>query len=717
MNLITSTICKHLPFKIVFIYLLGLTNVGLTQGNEVNDSLVIRNYSSSNYMASPVNYAGVTLQNNVILIANDRGVLKYNGSEWELIPILNDSRVTSLLLGDSLIYVGGDDEFGYLKKNADQKYNYYSLRNQIDDTVKLNSVYLIVQVKNNIYFQSYENIIRWDGTSATKIPLADSHIFNVDDKLIASQYEGGLFLIEKDSIISINKEFTFDDDAAFDILSIGQPDVYIICTSENGIFTFNLTNYAVKPWKTEASKLFIKEEYYNAVEWLDSLYAATTWDGGIVIFNKKGEVKKFIDKKDGIFGKYLRELFVDNRNKLWITSDVGISEIYWPSYDTLSKITIQIESIKLDNKLYLNRTIIDSLISENTNIQISFAALGFNQDEVLYSYKLNGLDKNWSVWNSDNTKEYTQLKGGNYEFSVKAKTLNGLESNIATLKLKTLTPWFKTYWAYLLYTLAMFGVITLIIWLNTLRLKSMNKRLELIVTARTDELTIANESLNIKNQELDHFVYRSSHDLIAPLKSLKGLINIAKTDSPQQHQLEYLKHMEKSVLKLEDFINSVIEFTTNAYTLTQHVEIRINDIIDDIALELKYFEQAEKVELKRNIDLPIIKTDPKRLKIILSNLISNGVKYHNFEQENPYIEVNSYQKNGKSIIEVKDNGQGIKPELVDNIFDMFFRASDKSEGSGLGLYIVKDTVAKINAELKVNSTYGKGTIFTLILHN
>jgi len=237
------------------------------------------------------------------------------------------------------------------------------------------------------------------------------------------------------------------------------------------------------------------------------------------------------------------------------------------------------------------------------------------------------------------------------------------------------------------------------------------------VTASTDELTIANESLNIKNQELDHFVYRSSHDLIAPLKSLKGLIHIAKTDSPQQHQLEYLKHMEKSVLKLEDFINSVIEFTTNAYTLTQHVEIRINDIIDDIALELKYFEQAEKVELKRNIDLPIIKTDPKRLKIILSNLISNGVKYHNFEQENPYIEVNSYQKNGKSIIEVKDNGQGIKPELVDNIFDMFFRASDKSEGSGLGLYIVKDTVAKINGELKVHSTYGKGTIFTLILHN
>ena len=132
---------------------------------------------------------------------------------------------------------------------------------------------------------------------------------------------------------------------------------------------------------------------------------------------------------------------------------------------------------------------------------------------------------------------------------------------------------------------------------------------------------------------------------------------------------------------------------------------------------MKYFDQAEKVELKRNLEQPIIVSDPKRLKIILSNLISNSVKYHNYKQEKPFIEVKSYRINGEVFIGVKDNGQGIKPEFLNNIFDMFYRASDSSEGSGLGLYIVKDTVAKINGKLNVESTYGKGSVFTLSLPN
>ena len=121
--------------------------------------------------------------------------------------------------------------------------------------------------------------------------------------------------------------------------------------------------------------------------------------------------------------------------------------------------------------------------------------------------------------------------------------------------------------------------------------------------------------------------------------------------------------------------------------------------------------------LIRTLGEPIVFSDYKRLKIIFSNLISNSVKYHNYNQSNPYIEIKSYKKDDKIFIEIIDNGQGIKAELVEHIFEMFYRASDSSEGSGLGLYIVKDTVDKINGELKVDSTYGKGTTFTLIINS
>lgn len=705
-----------------FVVINGFTNNSVAQENIFDDTLLVRNYSSSTYKASPFNLAGATLKDNTLLIANDNGILSYNGSDWTLTSLTGDARATSIKLFDSLILVGGYNEFGYLERTKDAHYEYHSLRSQLDDSVKVSEVYYIVPFDDNVYFQTYANIFRWDGKNVYKIPLKNSHITKIGDKLIASQYNGKLYRIEKDSVYSINNKFLFEEDAIFNAFPTYDPDEYLIATSDSGFYTFDYNDYTINPWKTEVTEIFKKQGFYSGISWLDSLYAATTWDGAVVIYNKKGEVRKIIDKSDGLTGKYLTELFVDNRNKLWINSDVGISELYWPSFDTLSYVNININKVFINDQPYTAENIVDSLFNENSNFKFSYFAPGFEKEEILYSYKLVGQDEEWSDWKPENTKEYNFLKGGDYSFLLRAKTITGLESETISINIKTSTPWFKTIWAYLSYAIIVLGIIILIFRLRTLRLKDLNKILESTVTARTEEinakkeeLTLANENLNIKNQELDHFVYRSSHDLIAPLKSLKGLIHIAKSDQPQKNQLEYLKHMEKSVLKLEDFINSIIEFTTNAKTEAQRVDIKLDEILDDISQELKYFDKAEKVELIRDLEEPIVVSDPKRLKIILSNLISNSVKYHNYRQENPFIEVKSYGKNGQVFIEVKDNGQGIKPELVDKIFDMFYRASDSSDGSGLGLYIVQDTVAKINGELTVKSNYGEGSVFTLML--
>jgi signal transduction histidine kinase len=103
------------------------------------------------------------------------------------------------------------------------------------------------------------------------------------------------------------------------------------------------------------------------------------------------------------------------------------------------------------------------------------------------------------------------------------------------------------------------------------------------------------------------------------------------------------------------------------------------------------------------------------MKIILNNLMGNAVKYHNINQENPYIKVTFTRKKDTVEIGIEDNGQGIPEESLPRIFDMFYRASPITEGTGLGLYIVREALTKINGSIEVKSRYGKGSVFTIIL--
>src|SRR5690606_6630161 len=101
----------------------------------------------------------------------------------------------------------------------------------------------------------------------------------------------------------------------------------------------------------------------------------------------------------------------------------------------------------------------------------------------------------------------------------------------------------------------------------------------------------------------------------------------------------------------------------------------------------------------------------------LNNLISNAIRYHNSKSEKAFVEIASEIKDNNTEIRIADNGIGIAPEHHDKIFDMFFRVSKKSVGSGLGLYIVKETVEKLNGAITIDSEINKGTTFTISIPN
>ncbi|GAB4487472.1 MAG: hypothetical protein OHK0045_07960 [Raineya sp.] len=232
------------------------------------------------------------------------------------------------------------------------------------------------------------------------------------------------------------------------------------------------------------------------------------------------------------------------------------------------------------------------------------------------------------------------------------------------------------------------------------------------------QLEIQNEELKKINSELDRFVYSASHDLKAPLASILGLIHIARIEKDINLIVKYMNMMEQSIMKLDNFIKDIIDYSRNARIELLYEEIDIEKLVQDIYDNLHYLEKAASIQKCIRIEKhsPCF-SDPKRLSIILNNLLSNAINYHNISQKEPYIEVDIRLSYQYIKISVKDNGIGVAQEHLSRIFEMFYRASYDSKGSGLGLYIVKETINKLGGQISVHSELGEGTKFEIVLPN
>lgn len=218
------------------------------------------------------------------------------------------------------------------------------------------------------------------------------------------------------------------------------------------------------------------------------------------------------------------------------------------------------------------------------------------------------------------------------------------------------------------------------------------------------------------NFELDSFVYRASHDLRAPLRSVLGLINLAKIEENEKQRNQYLKLVDKSVNKLDSFISDLTNFSRNSRLEVLVDVVNFNTILDECMENLKYMENAHRIRMEKHFNLSkSFHSDSNRISVIFHNLISNSIKYLNVMSDDCWVKVIINQADNGIEILVEDNGRGIKEEYLDKIFNMFFRASQDSYGSGLGLYITKQVVEKLEGNIKVHSAFGKGTTFTIHL--
>jgi PAS domain S-box-containing protein len=226
-----------------------------------------------------------------------------------------------------------------------------------------------------------------------------------------------------------------------------------------------------------------------------------------------------------------------------------------------------------------------------------------------------------------------------------------------------------------------------------------------------DERKKALEELSTRNFELDQLVYKISHDIRSPLSSILGLITIYKMEENPQTKLNYVDFIENRVHKLDGFVKSMLNYAKANRSEINHELIDFKEIIQNCLADLEFLESFKRIKTKIQItNIPAnFRLDKLRLQIIFANIVSNAYKYMNPLVKGNFLKIKVLQEKKSLILHFADNGIGIAPEYLPKVFDMFFRATEKSDGSGLGMYIVKQTVDKLGGEILINSQLGEGT--------
>jgi PAS domain S-box-containing protein len=232
----------------------------------------------------------------------------------------------------------------------------------------------------------------------------------------------------------------------------------------------------------------------------------------------------------------------------------------------------------------------------------------------------------------------------------------------------------------------------------------------------TEQKKIEKE-LKIRNAELDNFVYKVSHDLRAPLSSILGLVNLANMPGNTDNPGTYMSLIGRKVEQLDHFISDVLSHSKNLKQDVTIEKVDLKQIIANTFTDLSYLRTTEVVTTEIEIHGSDFYSDRWRLAEIFRNLISNAIKYRRMDIEKSTVKVSVRINEQEADISFSDNGIGIEPDKLLNIFEMFYRASTQSDGSGLGLYIVKNAVEKLGGQIDVFSRPLQGTEFKIILPN
>jgi len=572
---------------------------------------------------------------------------------------------------------------------------------------------------------------------------------NRGDLWLTAQFNGIIHIAFQDSSIShftITRYTREDGLPALKENGVYYFNEHVFVSTSSGIFKAELVDSINNKYHFVREKKFFEDSVSTYVLFRDHTGKiwANTINKGFGYFTKKNATEYAWVRAP--FNKLptmeLNDCCVEPDNTLWCCTveglykfDQSVKKDYTPHYKALiRKVTVNNDSIIYNGTSFniltdtARRSEKTGRLAEMATLSSSSHILRFNcavpffehSEANRFSYLLQGFDKEWSDWTTENFKEYTNLPHGGYCFQVKARNIFNHESEEDRFHVRILPPWYKTAWARFFFSIIFIVLIIGIVQIATyLRLRTIKKReleLQRIVKQKTKDLQQSNRQLEEANQFKTELLSMAAHDLKNPLGVIMASHDLIKRKITSP---EYVKEKLHLILETVNRMTELINETLNSATIDS-TDIRLKKEVFDLGLlsievaegfKLTALEKDQllKIAIEKSV---IIEADIGRIKAILENLLSNAIKYSPLGKT---IRFSVKRENSSAVITVTDEGPGFTKVDKKKVFGKFQRLSAHPTGGetslGLGLFIVKKLVELHNGTISIESEEGRGCSF------
>lgn len=450
-------------------------------------------------------------------------------------------------------------------------------------------------------------------------------------------------------------------------------------------------------------------------------------DNGIYRWN--GKILDHFTRADGISGQEINRDagIVDQNGTIWFGTNFGLT-CYHPEHeynrDTIPPPIVRLEWFEVNGDTLCCHQPVTLSYAAN-NLMFSFHAHSFiNEDNILYSFKLEGFDKEWSApaMSYDGQYRYNNLLPGKYTFCLKARNAIGIWSEpVCSGTIRINRPFWFQWWFILLLTASFIGLLFILTRLFVTR--RYNLRLAKMVAIRTRELRRSEKELQESNEAKDNFFSIIAHDLKSPFNAILGMLELLTTEYSEftdQEKHKILMSLRTSATRTIDLLENLLTWAQSQKGLLPFVPEKF-DMMELIRENVSLFEPTAKTKRIKLI-LPvsenvIIYGDRNMINTVIRNLISNAIKF-TYPDGDVTIKIDreSSQKVTVSIIET---GCGMTESALKNLFILDKRTTTRGTGNetgtGLGLILSKEFIKKNNGKIWVESKPEKGSTFYFTL--
>ena len=396
----------------------------------------VTNFVRSDYQAGTQNWSIEQDERGIVYFANNKGLLEFDGTHWQITSLPNGTIVRSIGLDDAgRVYLGGQNEFGYLERQNLGKSKYISLTDQVPvEFGTFEDVWKIFINGDGVYFCAEAAVFHFLDGMVTVIKPSESNFenfFQSGDKILVQEMGIGLSEIKNKTLVSLSDNDILAKERITAILPHPGSD-FLIFTFSSGLFLMDENE--IKPWKVPASQLFIKDQLYCAIRLSDGNYAVGTPQNGLILMDQSGNPTLQINDKKGLQNNTVLSIMEDIQHNLWLGLDNGID--YAEISSPFSKIRTEegiagtgYTSIVHENKLYLGTN--QGLFYTDLNGKDS------QDEEARFKLVENGLGQVWSLTKIDDKVLVGQHQGGSYLNGNQLTPFSDIKGAWKFLKLKS----------------------------------------------------------------------------------------------------------------------------------------------------------------------------------------------------------------------------------------------------------------------------------------